>query len=220
MPDTVVDMVSKADFAAAQKEIAELRQRLEASKEEKVKEQVTALEKSIASRDEEIKNLKTEIENSKASKTELTKALEASKAEVETFKGKLAEADKKVEEHTKSVLTATRVSSLVDKGVEKSEAEKIVAAASAANDELFNVILETHAKLVTAQKANAECDPEMKKAEEKKKKEKQAAKADEAKLDEAKTEEEAPLATDASVQDDTDAVVAGLANFLSQELKK
>src|SRR5688572_19332449 len=127
MPDTVIEnVVSKADFNAAQKEIAELRERLEAAKEDKVKEQVTALEKTVSGRDEEIKNLKTEIENLKTSKAEAVKSVEAAKAEVEETKKKLVEAEKKVEENRLSIVKANRVSALVDKGVDKAEAEKIV----------------------------------------------------------------------------------------------
>ncbi len=221
MADIAVDVVSKTDFVAAQKEIGQLRERLEAAQEEKVKEQVSALEKSLATRDEEIKNLKTEIENAKASKKDAEKSLETAKAEVESFKTKLVEAEKKIDEHVKTVVKANRVSALVDKGVDKAEAEKVVDAAAAATDELFAVIVETHAKLVEAKKAtSAEYDAEKaKKEKEKKAKEKEAAKADEHKLDESEVEEEVPLSTDASAESEVDGTIAGLANFLTQEIE-
>ncbi len=223
MADTVVDVVSKQDFAAAQAEIAALRQRLEATKEDQVKTQITDLNKVIASRDEEIKNAKVEIENAKASKTELTKAVDTAKADTEALKVKLAEAEKKLEENTKSVVKANRISALVDKGIDKAEAEKIVEAAVSANDELFTVILDTHAKLVEAKKSASAAlppvDDKKKKDDEKKKKDAKASvEADEKKLEAAKTEEEAPLSTDASTDDEVDAVVAGLADFLTQEI--
>lgn len=220
MADTVIDVVSKSDFAAAQNEIADLRKRLEAAKEDQVKEQTTALEKTIATRDEEIKTLKTEIDNTKASKKDLEKSLETVKADAEAVKTKLVEAEAKLAENQKSVVKANRISALVDKGVDKAEAEKIVDAAVAANDELFTVILDTHAKLVEVQKASAAaaCDPEMDGKGKMKKKEKQAAKADEQKLEEVEVEGVAPLSAEASTDTETDSVVAGLADFLSQEL--
>lgn len=211
----MIDVVSKADFAQAQKEIADLRQRLEAANEAKVKEQIDVLNKSVASRDDEIKNLKTEVDNVKASKKEVEKIVESSKAEVEVLKTKLTEAETKISEHAKSVILTNRVAALVDKGVEKTEAERIVNADPAASEEIFAVILETQAKLVEAAKAAA-MPKEKEKTEEKKKDEKKAAKADEEKLAEAKAEEEAPLATGASQTDEVDSVVASLADFLSQ----
>lgn len=218
MADTVVDMVSKQDFAAAQAEIASLRQRLEATKEDQVKTQIADLNKVIAARDEELKNTKTEVENVKASKAEIAKTLETVKAEVESAKTKLAEAEKKLEENTKSVVKANRVSALVDKGVDKADAEKIVETAASANDELFAVILDTHAKLVEAKKAATAAFPPVDDKKKKDDKKKDAVKADETKLDEAKPEEEATLSTDASAEEEVDTVVAGLADFLSQKI--
>lgn len=224
MAQDMTDLVSKRDYDASQAEIADLRKRLEAANEAKVTEQVSALNKTIASRDEEIKTLKTEVENSKASKADTQKALDASKAEVDGLKTKLTEAETKIAEHAKTVVRANRISALVDKGVEKAEAEKIVDSSVAANDELFNVILDTHAKLVEANKKAAEAAakvmPDDEKDKDKKKKtEKQAAQADEQKLDEAKKDEEVPLSSSASADTETDVVVAGLAEFLTQQRK-
>lgn len=223
MADTVVhDVVSKSDYAAAQKEIGELRQRLEATKEDRVKEQIKILNDVVATRDEEIKTLKTELDNAKASKKDADKALDTVKAEQESIKTKLVEAEKKLDENNKAVTKANRISTLVDKGVDKAEAEKIVDSAATASDELFAVILESHAKLVEANKKVAEAAAKVvpadgEKDKEKKNKEKQAAKADEQKLDGAKVEEEVPLSTDASADTETESVVAGLADFLAQE---
>jgi len=224
MAQDMTDLVSKRDYDASQAEIADLRKRLEAANEAKVTEQVSALNKTIASRDDEIKTLKTEIENTKASKADTQKALDASKAEVDGLKTKLTDAETKIAEHAKSVTRANRISALVDKGVEKAEAEKIVDSSVAANDELFSVILDTHAKLVEANKKAAEAaakvTPDDEKDKDKKKKtEKQAAQADEQKLDEAKPTEEAPLSSSASADTETDVVVAGLAEFLTQQRK-
>ena len=221
MADTIVqDVVSKADFASAQKEIAELRTRLEAANETKFKEQIVALEKAVASKDEEIKNIKTEVDNVKASKKEVETTLASTKTEVENLTKKLTEADSKLEEHTKAVVKANRISALVEKGVDKAEAEKIVTAALAASDELFATIVETQAKLIELAKVAAAAAPadDKEKDKKKKEKEKEAAKADEQKLDDATTDDDAPLSTDASTDEETDSVIAGLADFLAQEV--
>lgn len=217
MPVENTDVVSKAEYNELQKTIAELRTRLEAAQEAKVKEQVEALNKAIAARDEEITTLKTEVENTKAAKNEAAKALEAAQADVEASKKKLAEAEQKLEETRVATVKANRISTLVDKGVEKADAEKLVDTFVAASDEQFNVIVETQAKLVEAQKAAAEAaskkpDDKSKKKEEEKK---EAAKAEED-LKNAKADEEAPLSTSAS--EEVTPVMAGLADFLGQQL--
>lgn len=216
MADTIVDVVSKSDFLAAQKEISELRAANAALQEGKVKEQVTALEKTIASKDEEIKNVKIELDNVKASKKDVEDKLTASKAEVEAITKKLVEAQTFVDETKKSVARATRLSTLVEKGVDKVEAEKLVDSYTSASDELFAVLVETQAKLVEAQKASAAFDLEKKKKEDKEK-EKKKAEADEKKLGETSSTD---AALSVETEPETDSVIAGLADFLSQEVGK
>lgn len=216
MADTIVDVVSKSDFLAAQKEISELRAANAALQEGKVKEQVTALEKTIASKDEEIKNVNIELDNVKASKKDVEDKLTASKAEVETITKKLVEAQAFVDETKKAVAKATRLSTLVEKGVDKVEAEKLVDSYASASDELFAVLVETQAKLVEAQKASAAFDLEKKKKEDKEK-EKKKAEADEKKLGETSSTE---AALSVETEPETDSVIAGLADFLSQEVGK
>lgn len=216
MADTIVDVVSKSDFLAAQKEISELRAANAALQEGKVKEQVTALEKTIASKDEEIKNVKIELDNVKASKKDVEDKLTASKAEVEAITKKLVEAQTFVDETKKSVARATRLSTLVEKGVDKVEAEKLVDSYTSASDELFAVLVETQAKLVEAQKASAAFDLEKKKKDDKEK-EKKKAEADEKKLGETSSTD---AALSVETEPETDSVIAGLADFLSQEVGK
>lgn len=216
MADTIVDVVSKSDFLAAQKEISELRAANAALQEGKVKEQVTALEKTIASKDEEIKNTKLELDNVKASKKEVEDKLTASKAEVETITKKLVEAQAFVDETKKTIAKATRLSTLVEKGVDKVEAEKLVDSYVSASDELFAVLVETQAKLVEAQKASAAFDLEKKKKDDKEK-EKKKAEADEKKLGETSSTD---AALSVETEPETDSVIAGLADFLSQEVGK
>lgn len=216
MADTIVDVVSKSDFLAAQKEISELRAANAALQEGKVKEQVTALEKTIASKDEEIKNVKLELDNVKASKKDVEDKLTASKAEVETITKKLVEAQTFVDETKKTVAKAARLSTLVEKGVDKVEAEKLVDSYVSASDDLFAILVEAQAKRVEAEKASAAFDLEKKKKEDKEK-EKKKAEADEKKLGETSSTD---AALSVETEPETDSVIAGLADFLSQEVGK
>lgn len=215
----VIDVVSKADFAEAQKVIAELRGRLESLSEAQVKERIAVAEKAVASKDEEIKAVKVEIDNVKASKKDVEGELTTVKASLVDTNKKLESALAQIEEGKKVTVRANRISTLVDIGVEKVEAEKLVDASASADDNLFKVIVDTQTKLVEAAKAvetaKAEFPPK-KKEDDKKKKEKEAAKADEQKLENAEASKDAALAAEET--DETDSTMAGLSNFLSQAL--
>lgn len=216
MSATAPDMVSKADFALAQQEIADLRKRLEAAKETEVKEKIASVEKTVAARDEEIKSLKTELDNAKASKKEVEGSLTSAKAELDETKKKLAEAESKLEANRLEVTKANRISMLVDKGVDKAEAEKLVAAAAALSDDMFAMIVTTQAQLVEANKKLAALD---KKPEEKKPDGKADAKKAEDKLDGAQADKDANLGVDTQPDTELEETVAGLSDFLSQELE-
>lgn len=211
MADTVVNTVAKSDYDAAQKEISDLRTRLEAAKEEKVTEKVKAAEAAVASREEEIKTLKTEIENLKAAKADLVKAHEADKTKLTEAEKNLAEAKKSIEDGKVAAVVANRISTLVEKGVEKAEAEKIVEAFKSDSDEKFAVVVDLHAKAIAAAKPDDEAAKKKKKEDADKK-----AKADAAALEAAKSDDAALAA--ASTDDETDTEMVALAAFLGQEV--
>lgn len=215
----IVNVVSKEDMAEAQKVIAELRGRLEAANEDKVNQKIALAEKAVASKDEEVKAAKVEIENVKASKKDVEKELETAKAALEDSNKKLKAAEASIEEGKKLAIRANRISTLVDIGVEKVEAEKLVDDSATADDNLFKVIVDTKAKLIETSKAfeaaKAEFPPK-KKEDDKKKKEKEAAKADEQKLESAEASKDAPLAAEES--DEADSTMAGLSSFLTHSL--
>lgn len=217
MADTVVEVVSKQDFAAAQKEIADLRAKNESLQESKVKEQVSALEKTVASKNDELKNSSVELENVKASKKEVEKQLDVAKAALEDANKKLAEAQKSLDENKKVVVRANRISILVDKGVDKVEAEKLVDSYASADDNLFTIFADAQGKLVEAAKAAFDFEAEKKKKEGKKD-EKKKAEADEKKLDETDKGSSTEAALSVETEADTDSVIAGLSDFLSQAL--
>ena len=210
----IVEVVSKSDMAEAQKVIAELRTRLESMSEAQVKERIAAAEKTVASKDEEIKTVKVELDNVKAAKKEVEAELVTVKASVEDVNKKLTAALAEIEEGKKVTVRANRISTLVEIGVEKVEAEKIVDASATADDNLFKVIVEAQAKVIEATKAAFPKTDEKK--DDKKKKEKEAAKADEQKLDNAEASKDAALAAEESSE--ADSTIAGLADFLSHAL--
>lgn len=213
-----IQTVAKSDYDAAQKEISDLRTRLEAAKEEKVSEKVKAAEAAVASRDEEIKTLKTEIDNLKAAKADLVKAGDEVKTKLADTEKKLADATKTIEDGKMAALVANRITTLVEKGVEKAEAEKIVEAFKADSDEKFAVVVELQAKAVEAAKA-AKGDDEAAKKKKKEEADKKA-KADAAALENA-TSDDASLSTASTeTEDDTDAEMVALAAFLGQEVEK
>ncbi len=218
----ISNTVAKTEYDEAQKTIADLRTRLEAAKEEKVTEKVKAAEAVVASRDEEIKTLKTEIDNMKAAKADLAKAGEEVKTKLADTEKKLADATKTIEDGKLAAIVANRVSTLVDKGVEKTEAEKIVEAFKTDSDEKFAVVVELQAKAVEAAKLAAAAKPDDEAAKKKKKEEAdKKAKADAAALESA-TSDDAALSTASSTEtdDETDAEMVALASFLGQEVEK
>lgn len=211
----IVDVVSKADFQEAQKVIAELRGRLESMSEAQVKERIAAAEKAVATKDEEVKAAKLETENVKASKKDVETKLATVEAGLEDANKKLQAALAEIETGKKVAVKANRISTLVDIGVDKTEAEKLVEASADATDDLFKIVVDTQAKLIEAQKAATAAFPPEKK-DDKKKKEKEAAKADEQKLENAEASKDAALA--AETTDEVDSTMAGLADFLSHAL--
>lgn len=145
--------VSLDKFNDSQKEIADLRARLVAVGEENLKKEIDGLKADLVKSGERVKALELEVTNVSASKKEVEKDVVAAKAEVEAISKKLEEATKEVAGIKLASTKASRVSTLVDKGVEKAEAEKIVEKFAGLNEELFAEIVATQASLVEAKKA-------------------------------------------------------------------
>jgi hypothetical protein len=175
-------------------QIKSLRERLTKMDEEKVQAQIDGLNEEIAARDKVIAERDAKIEELTASCNEEAKAKEeaiATKADVEK---ELAEAKTKLDEIEAKSLVTARVSTLVDKGVDKADAEELVNKAGDMTDEQFELLVEAKAAAV---KPEADGNDEEEQSE-----------ASEEETDEA-GEEAAEAADLDSIEEDGDEVAMG-----------
>lgn len=157
--EKIISLESKvAELAKAN---TELTSRLSKMDEEKVQAQVNEFKATIAERDASIASLKAEAdkvveltkanETAIATKVEVEKSLIAVQAELNIIKA--------------DIQKTNRVSTLVDKGVDKVEAETIVTKWVSASDEQFADIVAMQTELVEAKKmSKKEADAAAKKA--------------------------------------------------------
>ena len=119
----------------------------------------------MAAKDEEIETLNKKnaelaeaiktMEEAKASTDEEKNTLETEKAEVEK---KLAEAQEKLDTQEAENVAIARTSTLVDKGIDKEEAEKLVSQYASLNDEMFEGIVDLATKAIAEVEAEAETE--------------------------------------------------------------
>ena len=220
-------------------QVAKLEARLRDMDEEKVQAQISELEKSCADKDAEITELKSqvaEISEANANSDKSIEELSNAKAESDKIAAELRE---KLEAIEAESLKTSRVSALVDKGVDKTEAEALVETFAGISDEQFETLV---LKLTEAphwpghkdedeekkKKKDEEGKAGMKKKYAEKKKEDEAKAdleeaveaAEEAEdadvLEEAEAEDSAALA--AQSENDSDSVVASLADYFGEVL--
>jgi hypothetical protein len=125
-----------------QAHVETLEARLRELDEEKVKAQITAFKTACADKDVEITELKTKIEAA-------NQAIEASSKDAEELESlkaaseqKIAELGEKLDAIEAQNLKTSRVSALVDKGVDKANAETLVETFADISDEQFNALVE------------------------------------------------------------------------------
>ena len=214
-------------------QVETLQARLKDLDEEKVQAQISELEKSCADKDAEITELKSQL-------VAADEAVEASKKSAEEFETAKAESDKTIAELNEKLnaieaenLRTSRISSLVDKGVDKSEAETLVETFTGITDEQFEALV---SKLSDApfhdkdekdkKKKDEEEEANMKKkyADKAETSEEDAVEAESTEdaevaeaLQNAETEEAPALA--AQSEDECDAVVASLNTYFNEVLK-
>jgi hypothetical protein len=131
----------------------ELNTRLKSMDEAKVKERYDALEAQIKAQATDLLEANKKFQASEVALAEATKkqqASEAAKAEIEKSLATVTSQLQQIEAEKKST---NRISTLVDKGVEKASAETLVAKFANLNDEQFETIVQTQAELVVAKKA-------------------------------------------------------------------
>lgn len=218
----MADNTFETKFNESQAEIADLRKRLVAAGEEKFKAEIDSLKADLAKSHAKVATLETEVGNIGASKKEVEKLVEAAKAEKAEVDAKLVEASKKLDEIALVSLKASRISTLVDKGVDKAEAVKLVDKYVSLKDDMFGDIVELQAKLVVAAKAPPAPTPtkeEVEAAAAKKKADEDKATADAAAaaLKTAQANETPALNVN---ETNVEGAVAGLSEYFGELLKK
>lgn len=199
-----------------QQTVAELKGRLKELDQEKVEAKYNDYERTIAAQKEKfeehealIAELEEKLNKSEASQKESVESLQE---KTKTLESVQAELDKMKAEAVKT----NRVSSLVDKGVDKAEAESIVADFEGLDDAKFDKVVELQGKLVEAAKNKMmeEDDDEKKKKADKNKK----AEASELEEEEEDVTPAEAGTVDGEVEDSTHAADAGSSDDEDSEL--
>ena len=122
-------------------QVTSLEARLKELDEEKIKAQISTFEKASADKDAEIAELKSKVadatDNTAAAQKSYDEIIEA-KAESDKIAAELKE---KLEAIEAESLKTSRVSALVDKGVDKAEAESLVETFAGISDEQFDTLV-------------------------------------------------------------------------------
>ena len=123
-------------------QVETLEARLKALDEEKVQAQISEFEAACAGKDAEISELNSKIEA-------VSETLEESKKAFDEISAAKTEADEKISELTEKLdaieaesLKTSRISALVDKGVEKAAAESLVETFAGITDEQFEALVQ------------------------------------------------------------------------------
>jgi len=145
----------KSQVADLQRQLAEANSRLREMDEEVVKTKLDTKDAEIAKRDENITKLGDRITELETQYNEASKELsEANEAKSDIVK-RLDEATSKLDAIEAKARKTDRVSILVDKGVDKSDAEDIVEKFNDLVDEKFDIVVSMQADLIKA-KTHAE----------------------------------------------------------------
>ena len=135
--------------------IASFEQRLKEMDEAQILAKFEALEAKITERDGTIASVKAELDTVKTALTEAEKSrkeVEDAKAELEN---QVIESKTKLDEIEAARTRTDRISALVDKGVDKADAETIVDKFTSLDEEQFGEIVEAKAEVIEAKKAAA-----------------------------------------------------------------
>jgi len=208
----------EAQVASLQADLAQANQKVEDLGEAQVKSALAEKDASIAKLTGELEAAQAKNEELTASYNDAVKAketAEAAKAEVDT---ELAEAKTKLDEVEATARTTARVALMVDKGIDKEDAEVVVAEFSDLDDEKFGKVVDMKTEAAQAKckddekekksaKADAEDTPDADSDPE------GEAAADDADLENAKADEDPALGSDTS-DDGDDELMTSLASYL------
>ena len=194
-------------------QVETLEARLKDMDEEKVQAQISELEKSCADKDAEITELTSKLAEADEANQDVAKTLEgAEEAKAERDKA-IEELSAKLSNIEAENLKTSRVSVLVDKGVEKTEAETLVDTFAGISDEQFEtLVLKLTESAFPFNKDKEEDDKKKKKGKDKEKdaeagnmKKKYAGKADEEDSEVEELAEAAEEAEDAQALENVEA---------------
>lgn len=124
----------QSDLAAANRRIEELG-------EAQVKSALAEKDAEIAALQSKLTAAEEKVEKTDAAYNDAVKAKDAAEAEKADAETKLAEATTKLEEVEKTAKTTARVALMVDKGIDKAEAETVVAEFGDLDDEKFEKVV-------------------------------------------------------------------------------
>lgn len=227
MPENTEQVLALQDSVRKGEQLAaDLTQRLKDMDEAQVTAKFEALATQVADRDTQIVELTAKLEKAEATSEESTQGLEKLTEAKANIDKQLGELQGKLDGIEAESLKTNRTSALVDKGVDKADAESIVETFVSLSDEQFEKIVATQSELIEAKKSKE--TPEEKAKREKAFKEK--ADADAAAAGEngngeegdaealAKVEAEKLAALAAQAGSEEEAVTAGLQTFFSEAL--
>ena len=217
---------------ALKAQVETLESRLKGLDEEKVQAQIATFEKACADKDAEITELKVELETANESvESSKKEAKEISEAKTKSDKI-VAELSEKLEAIEAQSLQTSRISALVDKGVDKAEAESLVETFAGITDEQFEALVSKLSEAAFPWDKDKDKDDKKKKdkkdeddsagmkkkyAEKAEEEEAQADAEQEAAeaevLEEAEAEDEPALATQS--EDSSETIVASLNDYFS-----
>lgn len=198
-------------------QLAEARKRIEELGEAQVQAKLDTLNAEVESRNETIASLESKIEELTKAKDEAvaakTEADEALKTKTEEHEATVAELDGIKAEATK----VTRVSTLVDKGMDKEKAEETVAKFEGLDDEKFAAVADLIK--VETETESSEATQESSETEEESADDESQASQDEEVLENAEEETEPNMAA-ASEEDEKGEAQAALSSFVGTLLSK
>ena len=204
-----------------QTEVADLRRRLKEMDEAAVNAKFDKLGNEMAAKDSAIAELEKQIKEAQASSEELVKAKEELETRLAETSENSTSISTELEEIKDEILKTSRTSTLVDAGVDKEEAEAIVAKFANLDDEQFDSLVEMLKPTEASEdndsaKAELEAEEEVQEAEESDPAE---AVAEDNVLEEAEADEDAALATagETPVQEHQE-LMGALAEFLDRSI--
>jgi hypothetical protein len=211
----------KEQNASLERKLSDATSKLEELGEQAVQAKLTAKDQVITDLGKEVETLEAEVKSLRENITDLEQSRDKAVADKIEIESKLAEAEKVLKAAEAAKKTTERVSALVDKGVDKTDAEKLVEDFSDLDDERFSKLVDIQAELVTAKKSEVKVEAEETEADAETEDEQQdeTAEASEEVLDtaEANTDDVALASEDDSEEKADQKVLASIAEYIDSQ---